>query len=382
MRLTKGAFRCKIKKYDIVIMQKVYKTKKKERKTMKEIVLIPAYCPDGCLCELVERLHAEGFGILVVDDGSGEAYRSIFEQVKPYARVLTAEKNGGKGSALKKGMSALKEYFPEMEYFITADADGQHRVEDILRVRHELREGASFVLTMRRLHRKIPFRSKIGNDLSRFIYTLLSGHFLRDNQSGLRGFKAEHISWLLQVAGEKYDYEMNTLYYADKQHVSITTLPIDAIYIDGNKSSHFDPVKDTLRIYRRLFASAAGSFAALFLAEVLMLVASLVFRFSYLNYTVPTAGVLSLGLHLILDRAVIFRNILYRDTMRQTIHTIIRYVVYTILCYLNSFMFPWLNNFGMGLWLSFNFVMILCVPFEYWLRKGVYISAYREYKKD
>lgn len=349
---------------------------------MKEIVLIPAYCPDGCLCELVERLHAEGFGILVVDDGSGEAYRSVFEQVKPYARVLTAEKNGGKGSALKKGMSALKEYFPEMEYFITADADGQHRVEDILRVRHELREGASFVLTMRRLHRKIPFRSKIGNDLSRFIYTLLSGHFLRDNQSGLRGFKAEHISWLLQVAGEKYDYEMNTLYYADKQHVSITTLPIDAIYIDGNKSSHFDPVKDTLRIYRRLFASAAGSFAALFLAEVLMLVASLVFRFTYLNYTVPTAGVLSLGLHLILDRAVIFRNILYRDTMRQTIHTIIRYVVYTILCYLNSFMFPWLNNFGMGLWLSFNFVMILCVPFEYWLRKGVYISAYREYKKD
>ena len=161
---------------------------------MREIVLIPAYRPDECLCELVERLSAEGFSILVVDDGSGEAYRPVFEQVKAYARVLTAEKNGGKGSALKKGMAVLKDHFPEMEYFITADADGQHRVEDILRVRQELKNGASFVLTMRKLHRNIPLRSKIGNDMSRFIYTLLSGHFLRDNQSGLRGFTAEHIS--------------------------------------------------------------------------------------------------------------------------------------------------------------------------------------------
>ena len=349
---------------------------------MREIVLIPAYRPDECLCELVQKLSAEGFGILVVDDGSGEAYRPVFEKVKPYAAVVTAARNGGKGSALKLGMQELRERFPEMKFFITADADGQHRVEDILRVRQELRDGATFVLTMRKLHRKIPLRSKIGNDLSRFIYTLLSGHFLRDNQSGLRGFAAEHIPWLLQVAGEKYDYEMNTLYYADKQHLSITTLPIDAIYIDGNKSSHFDPVKDTVRIYRRLFASAAGSFAALALAEILVFIASFVFRFDYLNYTIPTAGVLSLGLHLFLDRVLIFRNILYRDSMRQTIHTIIRYVVYTILCYLISFMFPFMAQMGVGLWLSFNFVMALCVPFEYWLRKGVYISAYREVKKE
>lgn len=349
---------------------------------MREIVLIPAYHPDECLCELVQRLSAEGFGILVVDDGSGAAYRPIFERVMACAYVLTAEKNGGKGSALKLGMRALKTHFPDMQWFITADADGQHRVEDILRVRQELRSGADFVLTMRKLHRRIPLRSKIGNDLSRFIYTLLSGHFLRDNQSGLRGFAAEHIDWLLQVAGEKYDYEMNTLYYADKQHVSITTLPIDAIYIDGNKSSHFDPIKDTLRIYRRLFASAAGSFASQLLAELLVLVASMLFQFNYLHYTLPTAGVLALGLHLILDRVVIFRNILYRDSMRQTIHTIARFVVYTILCLLLSFMFPLLRTMKLGLWLSYNFVMVFCMPFEYWLRKGVYISAYREFKKE
>ena len=349
---------------------------------MKEIVLIPAYRPDECLCELVERLSAEGFGIVVVDDGSGSQYAPIFRQVESRATVLVSPQNRGKGAALKLGMGKIKEIFPEAQWFITADADGQHRVEDILRVRRELREGASLVLTMRRLHRKIPLRSKVGNDMSRVIYTLLSGHFLRDNQSGLRGFAAEHIPWMLQVAGDKYDYEMNTLYYADKQHIPITTLPIDAIYIDGNKSSHFDPVKDTLRIYRRLFSSAAGSFAALALAEILVFIASMIFRFEYLNYTVPTAGVLSLGLHLFLDRAVLFRNILYRDSMRQTIHTIARYVAYTLLCYLMSFTFPALTQTGLGLWLSYNFVVVICMPVEYWLRKGVYISAYREVKKE
>ena len=136
---------------------------------MKEIVLIPAYRPDDCLCELVERLHAEGFGILVVDDGSGEAYAPIFRRVKPYAHVLTAEKNGGKGSALKKGMAELTNLFPKMEFFITADADGQHRMGDILRVRHELREGALKEMTKRRQHRTNPIRTKIGNDLSRCI---------------------------------------------------------------------------------------------------------------------------------------------------------------------------------------------------------------------
>lgn len=344
---------------------------------MREVILIPAYEPDERLVELVERLSTEDLGILVVDDGSSRRCDPIFAKVEKQAVVLHAEKNGGKGSALKLGMSVLREKFPEATHFITADADGQHTVTDILRVRKELEDGASFVLTMRNLHKNIPLRSKIGNDLSRFIYTILTGHFFRDNQSGLRGFDVQHIDWLLQVKGEKYDYEMNTLYYADKQHLSITTIPIDAIYIDGNSSSHFDPIRDTLRIYRRLFSSAVGSLVSILLVEALVLLTSVLCGHDYLRYTLSSTGAIALAVHLLIDYFIIFRHVRYQDSLRLTVQTIIRFAVYILCCKLLSYMLPW-----MSLWLSFNFVSLCYMPLEYWTRKLVYISQYQVYTKE
>ena len=344
---------------------------------MREVVLIPAYQPDEKLITLVDALSAEGLGVLVVNDGSSPACNHIFEAVAAKASVVNAKKNGGKGSALKLGMSVLREKFPHASHFITADADGQHRVEDILRVRQELQQGAGFVLTMRRLHKKIPLRSKIGNDLSRIVYTLLSGHFFRDNQCGLRGFDVAHIDWLLKVKGEKYDYEMNALYFADKQHLSITTIPIDAIYIDGNSSSHFDPIRDTLRIYRRLFSSAAGSTASMLLVEILVMLASVLVGNHFLRYSLPSCGALALALHLVIDRFIIFRQVRYRDHMRLTVQTIIRFSVYLICCKLMSYTFP-----ESYLWVNFNIVALCYIPIEYWTRKLLYISQYRDFTKE
>lgn len=344
---------------------------------MKEVILIPAYEPDERLTELVKRLAAEDLGILVVDDGSSARCAPVFEAVSSLAVVLRADKNRGKGAALKLGMAALREKFPEATHFITADADGQHTVGDILRVRKELQDGSEFVLTMRNLRRNIPFRSKIGNDLSRFIYTLLTGHFFRDNQSGLRGFHVRHIDWLLQVKGEKYDYEMNTLYHADKQHIGITTIPIDTIYIDGNSSSHFDPIRDTLRIYRRLFSSATGSLVSHLLAEVLVLLAGFLFGYEHLRYTLPSAGAAALAVHLLIDRFIVFRHVRYRDSLRLTVQTVLRFALYTLSCKLLGYMLPW-----MDLWLSFNVVFLCYIPLEYWTRKLLYISQYRVYTKE
>lgn len=344
---------------------------------MKDVVLIPAYQPDERLITLVEELTEAGLGVLVVDDGSGPVYSHIFNRLGGQVKLLSYRNNQGKGAALKRGMRLLTKEFPEAEYFITADADGQHRAADILRVRDELHRGAGFVLTMRKFQRDMPLRSRIGNDLSRVIYTLLTGHFFRDNQSGLRGFSVEQIPWLLQVKGEKYDYEMNTLYFADKQHLSITTIPIDAIYIDGNRSSHFDPIRDTLRIYRRLFGSAVGSIACILLVELLVLLTTIFAGYEYLHYTIPACGALGLVLHLLIDRFLVFRYVHYRDSMRLFVQTLIRFAIYLVCCKLLSFMLPWLN-----LWLSFNLVALLYLPVEYWTRKLVYISQYRDFTRE
>ena len=171
------------------------------------VVLLPAYKPDEELVKLVEKLNKESFSCLVVDDGSGEEYAPIFDRIKDSAKVIHASENGGKGSALKLGMSRIRELYPECTHFITADSDGQHKVEDIIKVRKALENGAVMVLSERDFKGKIPGRSMVGNILSRWVYCVLTGHYLSDNQSGLRGFCVSEIDWLTLVGGDKYDYE-------------------------------------------------------------------------------------------------------------------------------------------------------------------------------
>lgn len=344
---------------------------------MKDVVIIPAYQPDEALIKLVSEINENGFGIIVVDDGSGEDYKNIFEQISDKAHIITLEKNMGKGSALKSGFAAVKSMFEDCQHIITSDADGQHKIEDIIRVRDELNNQSEMVLTIRRRKGKIPFRSKIGNDLSKFVYTILTGHYFFDNQSGLRGFAAKHIDWLCMVNGEKYDYELNVIYYADKQSVPITTIAIEAVYINDNKSSHFEPLKDTVRIYKLLFSSAWVSFVAALLCEILIILSSVFFGNKLIYITVPSAGVIAAFFSVLINRFIAFRNFKYGDGTRAVIFTIIRFATYTLSCMMISLILP-----RIPLFVSFNIVVIILTPLRYYVHKAIHLARYRDINKE
>lgn len=335
-----------------------------------DVVLIPAYEPDGELIKIAKAIKNEGFSLLVVDDGSGEKYADIFSAVKEYGTVVTLEKNCGKGAALKAGMRYIKEKLPECERFITCDADGQHRVEDVVRVNERLHLGEKFVLTIRQRKNKIPLRSKIGNNLSRFVYALLTNRYLSDNQSGLRGFDRCHIDWMINVEKNNYDYEMNVLYYAAKMGLKISTLPIDAIYIGNNESSHFNPIKDTVKIYKSLFALARGTFFAFAASEILVLLISIFLGFKYLNITLPGVGAISYLICILLNNYVFFKNIPKYDYWATLVFTVISYFIYTLLCLLASYAFP-----GMPLIIAFNIAYLICIPLRYILHKFIFIAS-------
>lgn len=333
-----------------------------------EAVLIPAYEPEAQLIGLVKELTEAGFAVVVVDDGSGPAYQKIFDKVRQDACVIAHQNNRGKGAALKTGMAYIKDSMPQIKHFITCDADGQHRVEDVIRVRQQLLAGHKFVLTMRTMRRDIPLRSQVGNVLSRVVYALLTKRYLSDNQSGLRGFHCSYIKWMLRVQRDNYDYEMNVLYYAAKKGISIHTIPIDAIYIDNNQSSHFQPVKDTVRIYRSLFGLAKGLFVGYFVAQLCILCANLMFGTQHIILAISVAGALAYIAGLITD-GFVFRNTRCYDQLTQLIHQIIAYIMYTLGVLLAVYACPWLP-----LWFAFNFVFLLCIPIRYWLYKFTFIA--------
>lgn len=333
---------------------------------MREIVVvIPAFRPDEELVRLAEQLHKSGLKLLIVNDGSESIYDPIFDGVRPYAQILRSPFNEGKGAALKRAIEALPEVYPECEAFITADADGQHRPADILRMREMLENGSSVALSVRRLKGKIPARSKFGNDLSRIVYTVINGHYFDDNQSGLRGFDICHRDWLLKVEGKKYDYEMNVLCYADKQDLKIDTMPIDAIYIDGNKSSHFNPVADTIRIYKRLFSSVWASLLGVGLWALLTFIPLFILGYRFCGLVVPGAVMLSATVTVLLNRYLVFRKVKYNDALRTYLCALIRGAAYTGTMQLCAILIPAV----FPAWLAMALIALLVIPLEYYLHK-------------
>lgn len=224
---------------------------------MNTIVLIPAYQPDEKLLTTLEALSERGFGLVVVDDGSGHEYDPIFIEAGKYARVIRYSKNRGKGGALKQGIRCIRKCFPKCRYLITADADGQHAPNDIERLSNKLEEGKSlFVIGSRQFVGEVPLRSRFGNSVTRKVYSLVSGVHVQDTQTGLRGFDASIFDWLLSIPGERYEYEMNVLMAAARDKIAIDEMPIETIYENDNSSSHFDPIKDSVKIYKEIIKFA------------------------------------------------------------------------------------------------------------------------------
>ena len=336
-----------------------------------DVILIPAYEPDAELIKLVDEFYSHDFKIVVVNDGSGKNYDNIFEEIKQKCDIVCLEKNSGKGAALKAGMKYIKENLPECEHFITCDADGQHQPSDVLRVKEQLAKGHKFVLTIRKRQGKIPFRSRFGNDLSKVVYALLTNRYLADNQSGLRGFDISNLDWLLKVEKNNYDYEMNVLYYAAKMGLKITTLTIDAIYIENNASSHFQPVADTVRIYKSLFSLARASLIGFLSAVLFVIIGSLVLPNRYLWFIIPTAGAISSVLCILLNKYLFFKNTPLCEFKNTLVYTGIMYFIYTLVAALFAAVCP-----QIPLSIIFFAVYILCLPLRFFMHQLIYIASF------
>ncbi len=246
----------------------------------KHWVLIPAYKPDSRLLDLIEKLRG-AFDLLIVDDGGGEAFAAVFDSAEGLgATVLRHEVNRGKGAAIKTGLSWLLAR-PEVSSVITADADGQHTPEDIEKIAKALDEHPKTVIIGGRDFSHMPARSRFGNTVTRFFFRLGTGSRISDTQSGLRGLPSVFFDRMIAAKGDRYEYEMNVLLSLGEWGAPALEIPISTIYIDDNSSSHFNSVKDGLKVFSRVmryFLSAIISTAvdyALYALFLLWLPASL-----------------------------------------------------------------------------------------------------------
>ena len=290
-------------------------------KEIKIIPVIPSLNPDIKLVNYVDGLIKVGFKkIIIINDGSKKECDKYFKMLKnENCIILNHCVNQGKGRGLKTAINYYLDNNLNIEYLgiITADCDGQHTPKDTLKVALSLLENPqTLILGTRDFDSKnVPFRSKFGNKITTIIFKLLYGKKINDTQTGLRAIPNHFLATCLNLIREKYDYEINMLIETVRKKIEIKEEIIETIYIEDNKSSHFHPVKDSLKIYRVLFNqfvkfAFSGIFSFLFDILLFSLLVNLVFGFLNVDLKIIIstiiARVLSSLVNFNLNKKVVF----------------------------------------------------------------------------
>ena len=193
---------------------------------MKVSVIIPSLNPDDKLVTVVDSLVKKGFkDIILVNDGSDKSHMWPFEKVGTYdeCTILTHEVNRGKGRALKTAF----------EYCI------------------KNREGYIGVVTFD--GDDVPFKSRFGNNLTSFVFKAMCGLAISDTQTGLRAIPYKFLQTFCDIEGERFEYETRMLLEFKRSSIPYMEVPIKTVYIEENASTHFNPVKDSIKIYKVIF---------------------------------------------------------------------------------------------------------------------------------
>ena len=287
------------------------------------IVLIPAYEPDVKVNQYVDELIEAGFKkIVIVNDGSSDKYQFIFDNLnkKEYCQVIGYSENKGKGYALKTGYCYIKEHYHHYEGIITADCDGQHTVKDVEKIANVIQKyPASLILGERDFSLDyIPFKSKIGNRLTSVLFFLVFGKWLEDTQTGLRGFDSYLIDKMIEIDGERFEYEMQVLVDCIYDYTPIVEEMIETIYENNNEGTHFQAFHDSMRIARVLFTRFTKFFSSSFISSLLDVGVAWIFMdlldsqglTAFMRIGIATVGarMISMVFNYCVNKNLVFRN--------------------------------------------------------------------------
>ena len=279
---------------------------------MKTALIIPAYKPAKELLGLLAQFEGnEDFLPGVVDDGSGPDFAPVFDALPGGVTLLRHPENRGKGAALKTAFRHVLDNCPQCGLAVTAD--GQHRYGDILKVcQTAAAHPGALVLGSRKFEGDVPLRSRFGNGVTRKVFSVASGVSVYDTQTGLRAFDRDVLKRFVDIPGERYEYEINMLLTAAQTGIPIVEEWIETVYLEDNASSHFNPFRDSLKIYMCIFKFAASSLLAFVIDYVLVLLFSALTRSwgptASLNFSVFAARVMRATVNFTVNRQVVFKG--------------------------------------------------------------------------
>ena len=222
-------------------------------------VVLPSLDPDEKLIAVIDGLLEYGFShIILVNDGSKPENLHYFSDLAaqhPEIHLLHHEVNKGKGAALKNAFRYFLENCPEGLGVVTVDGDNQHHPADTRACcEHMLQTGHTTLGCRDFTLDHVPPRSRFGNHTTSAIFKLFVGMTISDTQTGLRAIPRDVVEQLMDVSGDRFEYETNMLLAFKDKGIPFDEVKIRTVYIEENKSSHFRVIHDSWRIYKLILA--------------------------------------------------------------------------------------------------------------------------------
>lgn len=215
--------------------------------TLNCIVVIPTYNNAGTIAQVISDVAEYSDNILVVNDGSTDNTLCILSSFSNI-RVLSYEKNRGKGYALKLALKTAVE--TGFDYAITIDADGQHFADDIPAFieRIEQRPDSLLIGARNLTADNMPSKNTFANKFSNFWYKVETGQTLIDTQSGYRLYPLRKLRDMRFIT-RRYEFEVEIIVRAAWKGINVENVPVKVYYAPiEERVSHFKPIKDFTRI--------------------------------------------------------------------------------------------------------------------------------------
>ncbi len=215
--------------------------------------------------QVINGLVKIGFDdIIVVNDGSDAAHMGPFKEAAELScvTILTHEVNRGKGRGLKTAFDYCIKNRPDIDGVVTTDGDNQHTAKDIMACAKRMVElKDQVILGVRDFSLEhVPWTSRAGNMITRSVFRIACGIKITDTQTGLRAIPVQYLQTMMEIKGERFEYETEMLLVMQKKNIKFTEVTIDTVYINENETSHFKPFRDSFMIYKVIFKYMLSSF--------------------------------------------------------------------------------------------------------------------------
>lgn len=217
---------------------------------MSLTIVIPTYNEEGCLEKVLSDLkdfsYVHNFKIIIVDDGSTDESRVIINRLIDSETVSCVHHkiNKGYGAAIKTGIRSVNTRF-----VITIDADGQHRLPDILNLWQTIKESDADMIVGGRIYERDSTTMRgFGKSAIRFFVRFLIKVPVYDINSGMKIYRTDLAKKYIRLAPDTMAFSdvMTIVFIYFGRYVKEVPIQINK-RIAGSSSINYRTGIDTLK---------------------------------------------------------------------------------------------------------------------------------------